>query len=317
MSVIGGYGTGSSASATQYSTIDELLSQLPNNTANLIDAVNVRNSVYTLWERISSVETTASQSASASVFYTNSTPVPITVGGISAGTTFSNKSMTQMWNALLYPYIAPAASLSGGSSREFGSPNAVSLYWSVTKNSDPITSIVVDGVPYVPTGNNQSGGPQSAFATQNTNTTFSMSVSDGTSTINAYTYVYWYNAVYWGTTPTFAVPSMSLTYAPYTPLSPAPKPQWANGASVGSGKNLASGLSGNYSGINGGGNYLVFMWPTAFGNPSFTINGLPNTAFTKLGSSLNYTNAYGWTIPYDVWLSNTAQNSAIASFIIS
>ena len=64
--IIGSYspgGPGSSASANEYSTIDELLIQLPDNTANAIDASDVRDSVYTLWERISYVEVIASQSA--------------------------------------------------------------------------------------------------------------------------------------------------------------------------------------------------------------------------------------------------------------
>ena len=50
------YYPGGSASATEYTTLPELLTQLPDNTGNLIDAVNVRNSVYTLWEKISNVQ---------------------------------------------------------------------------------------------------------------------------------------------------------------------------------------------------------------------------------------------------------------------
>ena len=40
--------------------------------------------------------------------YTNATPVPTTIGGITAGSTFSSKTMTQMFDALLYPYQSPA-----------------------------------------------------------------------------------------------------------------------------------------------------------------------------------------------------------------
>jgi len=40
--------------------------------------------------------------------YTNSTPTTATLGGIAAGSTFDNKTMTEMWNLLLYPYQAPA-----------------------------------------------------------------------------------------------------------------------------------------------------------------------------------------------------------------
>lgn len=308
--IIGTY-SGGSASAYEYTTVDELLQQIPDNTANQIDAINIRNSVYTLWERISDVQTVASQSASASVLYTNSTPTPTTVGGIGKGSTFSSKTMQEMWDALLYPYIAPIASLSvNPSSKELGDSTAVTLSWSATKNSNSITSIIVDGLVIAPvTGNNQSG-TKSGNATQNVNTTFSMSVSDGTNTVSSSAVTSWFNAIYWGRTPTFAQPSMTIVGS---------APAWANGAGVGSGKALSTTKNGSYNGINGAGQYLVFAWPSTFGNPSFTINGLPNTAFTKIGSSVPHTNMHGFTNPagYDIWISNTAQNSPIASFVIS
>lgn len=302
--------TGGSSSANEYSTIQELLYKMPDNTANLIQAKDVRDSVYTLWQRISSVQDLASQSASASAIYSNSTPTPFTVGGIPAGTTFSNQTMQQMFDALLYPYVAPAASLTGGTTREFGGSNVLTLSWSATKGSKSITTIVVDGTPIVATGNNQSGS-QSATATQNVNTTFSMSVSDipnGTSTVTSTTTLNWNSAVYWGKTPTFALPSMTISGS---------QPVWADGASVGSGKALSGSRAGSYNGINGAGQYLVFAWPSTYGAPSFTVNGLPNTAFTKIGSGVSHTNMYGYTTNYDVWISNTAQNSPIASFVIS
>jgi hypothetical protein len=321
--IIGTY-SGGSASAYEYTTLPELLNQMPDNVGNLIDAINIRNSVYTLWERISDVQTVASQSASASTTYTNSTPTPQTIGGIPAGSTFSNKTMSEMWDALLYPYIAPSASLSigslnGGSLREFGRSNNVDLNWNATKGSKNVSAIIVcigrpDQESIALTTINSTGnqsGTKSTTSTSNTNTTFYMTVSDipnGTSTVTAQATVSWSSAVYWGKTPTFALPSMSIVGS---------QPSWADGAGVGSGKNLSSSRSANYSGINGAGQYLVFAWPSSYGTPTFTINGLPNTAFTKIGSAVSHTNMYSYPVNYDVWISNTAQNSPIASFIIS
>jgi hypothetical protein len=48
---------------------------------------------------------------SSSVTFTNSDPTPTTIGGISAGSTFSNKTMQEMWNLLLYPYQSPSFTL--------------------------------------------------------------------------------------------------------------------------------------------------------------------------------------------------------------
>jgi hypothetical protein len=42
--------------------------------------------------------------------YTNSTPTSVTLGGIAAGSTFSAKTMQEMWDLLLYPYQAPTFS---------------------------------------------------------------------------------------------------------------------------------------------------------------------------------------------------------------
>jgi hypothetical protein len=47
---------------------------------------------------------------SASVTYTNTGATPTTIGGISAGSTFSGKTMQEMWDSLLYPYQSPAFS---------------------------------------------------------------------------------------------------------------------------------------------------------------------------------------------------------------
>jgi hypothetical protein len=138
-----------------------------------------------------------------------------------------------------------------------------------------------------------------------------MSVSDipnGTSTVTSSTTLSWSSAVYWGKTSTFTLPSMTIV---------GTQPAWATGAGVGSGKALSTSRAASYNGINGAGQYLVFAWPSSYGTPTFTVNGLPNTAFTKIGSGVSHTNMYGYNTNYDVWISNTAQNSPISSFVIS
>lgn len=324
--IIGTYSGGGSASANEYSTLPELLSQLPDNSGNLIDAVNVRNSVYTLWQRVSQVQTVASQSASASTTYTNLTPTPASIGGIPSGSTFSNKTMSEMWDALLYPYIAPSISLGGGGTREFGASNTVSLSWTATKGSKNVTSIIVcltrpdvESVTLttINTSGNQSG-TKSTTSTQNSQTTFFASVSDipnGTSTVSASTTVSWSHAIYWGTV------ASNTSIPQYSGFAPNPAPSWANGASVGSGKSITSTFIGSYNGIDGGGNYLVFAWPTSYGTPKFKQDGLTNTAWTKIGSAVGFINMYNYNSgsgghPYDIWISDTAYNSPVSSFSI-
>lgn len=71
--------------------------------------------------------------------YTNANPTPATVGGISSGSTFFNQTMTQMLDALLYPYQAPAFtsfSVTGSNTLECGNtlPANQTANW-VTSNS--------------------------------------------------------------------------------------------------------------------------------------------------------------------------------------
>jgi hypothetical protein len=316
--IIGTY-SGGSASAYEYTTFPELLNQIPDNTGNLIEAINVRNSVYTLWQRVSQVQTVASQSASASTTYTNANPTPYTIGGILAGSTFSAKTMTEMWDALLYPYIPPSASLSGGNTREFGSSNAVTLNWSATKGNKNVTAITVcvgrvDQESITLTTINSTGNQssiKSSNSTSNINTTFFMTVTDipnGSSTVSAQTTVSWSAAVYWGRTTSFALPSMSIVGS---------QPAWADGAGVGSGKNLSGSRAANYNGINGNTQYLVFAWPSSYGTPTFTVNGQPFTSVSKIGNGVSHTNMHGYTSNYDVWITDTTQANVLTSFIIS
>ncbi len=48
------------------------------------------------------------KATTADVEYTNLTPTITALGGIPVGATFNNKTMTEMWNALLYPELFPA-----------------------------------------------------------------------------------------------------------------------------------------------------------------------------------------------------------------
>jgi hypothetical protein len=91
-----------------------------------------------------------------------------------------------------------------------------------------------------------------------------------------------------------------------------------DGASVTTGNGgFASSFVRSFDGIDGQGQYLCWAFPTSFGTPKFTVNGLQNTAFTKINSSYSYTNIYEYSVNYDVWITNTAQNSAISKLSIS
>jgi hypothetical protein len=98
------YATGSNIVSERYESIDCILSGLKDNTNNLITAKDVRNAVFTLWERIDDIQVELSD-----IYFSNSEIVPITVGGIQSGLSFSEPTtMQQMWNLLLYPELNPS-----------------------------------------------------------------------------------------------------------------------------------------------------------------------------------------------------------------
>ena len=333
-------GTGSylagSASADYYNTAAELLSQLPDNSANLIVASDIRDSIWTLWNRIDDVEIFASQSASASSYFQNSNATPITVGGISAGSTFSTpKTMQEMFDLLLYPYVGPGLSLSGGGYRQYGASLADTLIWSVTKNSNPITSITVDdGIPsIIPTGNNQGGsegviGTHSVTPPSSQTNYFYMSAGDGTTTPSTSTSLTWMNNIHWGCVDLSGIgnpdltanPGLAPTVGAYLTDVIIKAMTGANANAQAFGKELSTSKSKTYTGIYGAGKHLVFAWPSTVASPytpSFNVNGLPNTAFTQVRTNSVFVNELGFNgTNYEVWVSNTLQNSPL-NIIIS
>lgn len=326
----GGPPYGGSASAESWSTLDDLLVQLPDNTANLIVAKNIRDSVFTLWDRIDTVEVIAASAASASSFFQNPAATPITVGGIPSGSTFPTPTnMQDMWDQLLYPYIAPGAGFSpASSSREFGSSLLINLNWSVTTNSDPITTITVDGnaKPVSPTASGVQGvtGTHSSVPTATSeNNVFSMSVGDGTSTTNSNYTLTWKNRIFWGYIDLASIGNPNLTTNPGSASIVASlctdnaikalNGANANGSMLGS--ELATSKNKTYTGIDGEGKHLIFAWPSTVGgalSPAFSVNNLPNTAFTRVRTASTFVNQFGFSgVNYEVWVSNTLQNSPL------
>lgn len=325
---------GGSASADYFYTAAELLSQLPDNNANIIVAKDIRDSVWTLWNRIDDVQILASQSASASAYFMNANATPVAVGGIAAGSSFSTpKTMQEMFDLLLYPYIAPGASIAGLSSRQFGASLGVTLNWTATKNSDSITSIIVNGNVQIPTGNTQLGS-QAANGTHSTTpavsqtNTFPMGVGDGTTTTNTSVSLTWMNNRHWGFVDLSSLGNPDLTANPGSASAVGvfitdtiiKAMTGANANAQLFGKELSTTKSKTYTGIDGGGRHLVFAWPSTVASPytpTFTVNGLPNTAFTQVRTNSVFVNEVGFNgTNYEVWVSNTLQNSPL-NIIIS
>ena len=313
--------------------VDDALYQLRNNSSNLIKPQDIRDSIWTLWNRVDDAQIIASQSlyASSGTTYTNSNPTTVSVGGIAIGSSFSaTYSVQQMFDMLLYPYSRPTLSLSTSNTiRQFGSSTAVTLTWSVVKTKESITGITVDNASVVANGGNQNG-TKATTATHSLTPliqqvqTYSMSVVDASlNTTTKTATVTWQHKIYWGTVDlsTSATggalnnPNLSLTPSSAVAVSlyiGASASLLINltGAGISPGSALATTYARTYTGMIGGNKYLIFGHPTVFGASVRFFNGTQEiNAFTKVCSSIAFVNESGFTTNYDIWISNTQYNS--------
>jgi hypothetical protein len=245
----------------------------------------------------------------SAITFTNATATPTTIGGISAGSTFSNKTMTEMWNALLYPYQTPAftsfSRTNLNSTYELGEvmvAGSQTFTWSTSNSSNvsantitivqniaPVTTLLSnsanDGTEIVVTPTTYSAGTSSTV-TLYTITAYNSLNSPFSTTISRS----WRPRIYYGT---------SLT----TPLVEANIEALANNP-------LASGFAGTYSFAAGG--YKYFCYPSSFGTA---------TVFTDTGTNFNVpmepvyvvsvTNIYGVTANYNVHRSTNILGGSI------
>lgn len=227
--------------------------------------------------------------------YTNATPVPVTLGGITAGTTFTDVPLTEMFTRLLYPYQAPtfaSFTITGLSDTEVGNLYPAqnrNANWTTT-NSSNITANTIriidvsggnttlaSGLPNTSPASvsipalqlTTAGSKQFRIEGTNTNTaTFSRTL-----TIN------WQWAVYYGESPLTSLTSAEII-----------------GLRV---KNLTSTANGTYA--MQAGNYKYITYPVSFGLKSTFKDQATNLDVAMLApSTVSVTNSYGITTNYYV-----------------
>jgi hypothetical protein len=237
----------------------------------------------------------------------------ITRSGI-AQVNAGGESVVDFINNYFFPSTSPTVTISSSqsTSQEFMSSGAAittNLTWSVTRTVAcmPIATIIVNGNSQMPAqlseGQTQTSVLNSQDLARNVNTTYTITATtDDDKTGTASTTISWYWKRYWGSIASNAAPSDAQIIA-------------LTGASVGSGSELSTTRAKTYNGINGGGNYLVFAFPSSWGTPVFKVYGLTNSAFTKVRDNV-FINASGGSTTYQVWISNTTYNSAVSDFQI-
>jgi len=188
----------------------------------------------------------------------------ITRTGAFLGITPGGTSESQFLENLFYPAVAPGATLTASNAnKELGDPTATTtLNWSVTKNTNPITSIIVDGATIAATGSSQSGSRTGNL--NGANKTFTMTVVAGGQATNASATITYTPAFYYGANQLNQADTVGVlengTNINVTELSLT--------------KVLQENGHLNYNFNCSGGRYIHILYPASLGNPELVRNGL-------------------------------------------
>jgi hypothetical protein len=274
---------------------------------NYADAVAYTNDVSAnlqavdadLYSKVESITT----SGGSIITYTNPTPTPVTIGGIPAGTTFNNDTMTEMWDSLLYPYQFPSFSSFGINGQvsplEVGDSIAANptFNWATTNAGNIQTNAVAiydqTASVAIATGLANSGSHASTYGaitkTTATNNIFRISSVDtkGNTFQRTYT-VNWYWRVYHGVSSDAALDATGI--AALT-------------------SNLASNPAGTYAMAAGG--YKYFAFPSTMTVNTFTDAQTNFNVAMEAPYQVSITNAFGQTTTYNVYRSTNVLGSSI------
>jgi hypothetical protein len=224
---------------------------------------------------------------------TNPRPVPVTIGGVTAGTTFSSTPVVTVLNNLLYPYVPPMVyidlNVPTGISQsvyvEQGSIATLSYDFNITSGTYPVLSIFTNpGGDNPPTPSNLVGS--SNISAPLSSTIYTLSAGDGTQSTTAtasLTYIY---PMYYSLTSSvidFTQPNVEGTLNKLT----FPK----------------GDVSQNLVGDNV---HIYFLYPSTYGNLSGIVDAITGwnfiSSFTQIYSGISLTSSsYGWTTNYNVY----------------
>lgn len=187
-------------------------------------------------------------------------------------------TVVEVLDNMLYPAVAPQAALQASNPvREYGESPAVTLTWSVTPQTNPITSINVNGIAQDIA---ETSGSQSATTPVNTDTSFTMSVTTEGESAQASTQVVYRKQGFW-----FQSGEDLLGY------SDAQLSAFLN-ALPGSRKQFSTQRAQDLRTFTLNNEYSYFVYSNELGDGSFSVNGLNNNAYQP--KTFTYTNSYGY-----------------------
>jgi len=226
--------------------------------------------------------------------YTNSNPVPVTIGGVAAGTTFSSETMTEVFNQLFYPYQLPAFSAFNFTGEttplEVGDSIASNrtFNWATTNSSNVVANSIslldVTGSATIASGLANTGSYASTYAaiTKIVAAVNQFKVQGNNTqsgTFSATSTVSWQWKIYFGESASSGINAAGVT-----------------GLRV---NGLQGGFAGTYSFVGGGYKYIAYPasmgTATTFKDTSTNLSVPMNVPYT-----VSITNAFSITTTYNV-----------------
>lgn len=227
--------------------------------------------------------------------YTNSNPTTMTVGGIPAGTTFDNESLSNIIESLLYPYVAfnfsSFTTTAASGTFEYGTAKSITAVKpTYTKGSKDLTNMKVgttSGGSNLYNGTVPNSGVSATLTTSlsltgESNQTIYTTITDGTTTTTKSVTFTFNKYYYWAIT--------NSTVAP-TSLS---------SSNIISGSNhKGSDADGDISSINTeDGSYFFILSPTAKTQIQQYANGLWMNVGTISAGTVSFTTSTNKTVTY-------------------
>jgi len=306
---------------SQFETdITQLLLRLQDNTGNLIDAKDVRDSVWTLYQGLQDV---ASQSSTQSTTFNSTRRTTFEVGGLSRGVTFSNSDYGDLFKQMFESYSPPLINIfnTTNTTYQFGQTTPVPvLTYNITPNYSPLFSINFTApggsVPsIVPTGSDPETGTSAAVPLTYSITptiselnVFTMSVvTQDALTFSATSSIVYNHKIYYGSIDLtsiggFISGSASSVSATRTYLTDAR----IKGLLYSS---LQTGFEFKENITFGTGSYFIYAHPSIYGElpqQGFYTMNMFSTDFTKIKDAYTFSNEFSYNTPYDIWISNTS-----------
>ena len=214
---------------------------------------------------------------------TNSNPVPVTIGGITAGTTFSATPLYTVINDLLYLNVITG--ISSSVYVEQGSITTLAYDFDITPGTNPILSILTNpGGDNYPSPINLSG--TSNISAPGSSTIYTITATDGTQSATAtasLTYIY----------PMFySLTSSTIDFTSVGVISSLNKLTFPE-------ESVSVNLVGDDV-------YIYFLYPSVYGSLTGIVDSITGwnfiSSFTQIYSGISLTSpTYGWSASYNIY----------------